>query len=56
MGRNDDEVLDYIIKRYTINKRKHKNPHTSITETNYCGTVIIELEKILKHFNVKINP
>ena len=51
----NNEVLDYIIKRYNINKRKFRNPHTSIAETNYCGTVIIELEKILKHFNVKIN-
>ena len=51
----NNEVLNYIIKRYNINKRKFRNPRTSIAETNYCGTVIIELEKILKHFNVKIN-
>ena len=51
----NNEVLNYIIKRYNINKRKFRNSHTSIAETNYCGTVIIELEKILKHFNVKIN-
>lgn len=51
----NNEILNYIIKRYNINKKKLSSSKTSIADINYCGTVIIELEKILKHFNIKID-
>ena len=49
----NNEVLNYILKRYNINKRKYRCSRTSIAETNYCGYAMIELEKILKYFKVK---
>ena len=53
---DNNEVLDYILKRYNINKRKYKSSRTSIAETNYCGYAMMELEKLLKHFKVKYEP
>jgi hypothetical protein len=51
-----NEVLDYILKRYNINKRKLRSQRTSIADTNYAGYAIMELEKLLKHFKVKYEP
>jgi len=50
---DNKEVINYVLKRYNINMRKLKSSHTSIRESEYCGTVVLELEKILKHFKVK---
>ena len=50
---DNNEVINWVLKRYNINKRKFRNPHTSIVETRYCGYAMEELEKILKHFKIK---
>ena len=50
---NNDEVINYVLKRYKINMRKLRSSKTSITESNYSGWVVLELAKILKHFKVK---
>ena len=49
----NNEVINWILKRYNINKRKYRNSHTSIAETEYSGFAMMELEKILKHFKIK---
>ena len=53
---DNNEVLNYILKRSNINKRKFRSSKTSIAETNYCGYAMMELEKLLKHFKVKYEP
>lgn len=52
MPRNN-EVLDYILKRYHTNRIKYRSQRSTIAETDYAKHAIIELRKILKHFNVK---
>ena len=51
---NNNDVINYVLKRYRINKRKLSSRKTTIAESNYCGTVIVELEKILKHFKIQV--
>jgi len=51
---DSNKVLNYILKRYNINKKKLSSSKSTISETEYSGTVIIELEKILKHFGFNI--
>lgn len=50
---DNNEVLNYILKRYKINIRKLRSSRTSIAESNYSGWAVLELAKILKHFKVK---
>ena len=49
----NNEVLDYILKRYNTNMRKLRSSRTTILETRYSSYAVLELEKILKHFKVK---
>lgn len=50
---DNNEVLDYILKRYHTNRIKYRSQRSTIAETDYAKHAIIELRKILKHFNVK---
>ena len=52
-NKDNEEVINYILRRYKINIRKLNSSRTSIAESNYSGYVVLELEKILKHFKVK---
>lgn len=52
-NKDNEEVINYVLKRYKINMRKLNSSRTSIAESNYSGLVVLELEKILKHFKVK---
>ena len=48
-----NEVLDYILRRYHTNRIKYRSQRSTIAETDYAKHAIIELRKILKHFNIK---
>ena len=52
-NKDNEEVINYILRRYKINIRKLNSSRTSIAESNYSSYVVLELEKILKHFKVK---
>lgn len=53
MNPEENKVLEYLLKRYKMHKRKVRSAKTSIIETEYSGYAFEELEKILKHFKVK---
>jgi hypothetical protein len=53
MEDEENKVLDYLLKRYKMHKRKFRSTRTSIAETERSGYAFEELEKILKHFKVK---
>lgn len=48
-----NEVLDYILRRYHTNRIKYRSQRSTIEETDHAKHAIIELRKILNHFNVK---
>ena len=48
-----NEVLDYILRRYHTNRIKYRSQRSTISETEHAKHAIIELRKILNHFNVK---
>jgi len=51
---NNEEVLDYLIKLYKKYNKKYSSNSITIAESDRIGYILPELEKILKHFNVKI--
>ena len=46
----------YILKRYNTNRIKYRSQRSTIAETDHAKHAIIELRKILNHFNVKYKP
>lgn len=53
MNPEENKVLEYLLKRYKMHKRKYRNSRTTIASTRTSGYAMEELEKILKHFKVK---
>ena len=48
-----NEVLDYILRRYHTNRIKYRSKRSTIEESDNEKHAIIELRKIVNHFNVK---
>ena len=54
MNPEENKVLEYLLKRYKMHKRKLRSTRTSIAETEKSGYAMEELEKILKHFKIEV--
>ena len=51
---NNEQVLDYLVKLYNKYNKKWNSSSITIAEQDKLGYIVPELEKILKHFNIKI--
>ena len=51
---NNEEVIDYWIKLYKRYTRKYSSNNCSIADSDRIGYIIPELEKIFKHFKIKV--
>ena len=53
INENNEEVLDYLVKLYKKYNIKYRYT-TSTADSDRLGYILPELEKILKHFKVKV--